>query len=200
MKTDLIAVVDKLAITPNGLYILICLQKGMTPKLVNIPQETSLLEAAGYLHNNTLTNSALEIIAKTAYLSRTSKTKIHLKDEDLQKLELYRLQFPPGKLPSGSSSRTSISELRPRFEWFFAKFPQYYNWDLVLRATALYIDEYEPRQYEFMRNSENFIYKQDLNKIMKSLLADYCQHVIDGALVQELSSSPSIINIPGLNK
>lgn len=200
MKTDLTAVVDKLAITPNGLYILICLQKGMAPKLVNIPQETSLLEAAGYLHNNALTDSALEIIAKAAYLSRTSKTKIHLKDEDLQKMELYRLQFPPGKLPSGSSSRTSISELRPRFEWFFAKFPQYFNWDLVLRATALYIDEYEPRQYEFMRNSENFIYKQDLNKIMKSLLADYCQHVIDGAISQELSSSPSIINIPGLNK
>lgn len=198
MKADLLAVVDKLGLTPNGLYILVCLQRGLTPKKVDVPLETARLEAEGWLKDGALTHQAAEAIAKATYLGRTSKSKFPLQKEDLKMVDYYRLLFPPGKLPSGSSSRASVTELKPRFEWFFARYPQFYNWNLVLQATALYIDEYEPRQFEFMRNSENFIYKQDVNKIMKSMLADYCQQVLDGTETSA-SSAPSIIHIPGLN-
>lgn len=198
MKIDLTTLVDKLGLTPNGLYVLICLQKGIEPQIVDVAEEKKQLRQDGFLEQDTLTGKATEVMARLTYLSRTGRSKTQLKKEDLSKIELYRLLFPPGKLPSGSSSRSSINELKPRFEWFFTQYPQYHDWNLVLQATALYIDEYEPRGFEFMRNSENFIYKQDLNKIMKSLLADYCQLVLDGTS-DSPSSAPSIINIPGLD-
>jgi hypothetical protein len=197
MKIDLTTLVDKFGVSPNGLYVLICLYKGIVPQIVDVDQEKKQLAKDGFLEKDVPTSKATELIAKLTYLSRTGKAKMQLKKEELSKIELYRLLFPPGKLPSGSHSRSSINELKPRFEWFFTQYPHYYDWDLVLQATALYIDEYEPKGFEYMRNSENFIYKQDLNKIMKSLLADYCQLVIDGT--SEPSSAPSIITIPGLN-
>ena len=199
MKTDLLAAVEKLSMTPNAIYILLCLQKGATPLLVDIPLELKFLEEQEYLADHQLTSKAKDVLAKLSYLSKTSKSKRTLKPADLAYIESYRLLFPPGKLPSGSSSRSSVNELTPRFEWFFTKYPQYNDWNLILQATALYVDEYEQRNYEYMRNSENFIYKQDLNKIMKSLLADYCQQVVDGVDLPGSSSVPSIITIPGLN-
>lgn len=198
MKIDLTTLVDKLGLTPNGLYVLICLQKGIAPQIVDVAEEKKQLSQDGFLDGDALTEKALDVLARLTYLSRTGRNKTQLKTEDRAKIELYRLLFPPGKLPSGSSSRSSINELKPRFEWFFTQYPQFHDWNLVLQATALYIDEYEPRGFEFMRSSENFIYKQDLNKIMKSLLADYCQMVLDGA-TESASPAPSIIHIPGLD-
>lgn len=188
-----------LGLTPNGLYILLCLKEHVQPKLVDVPMEMSRLERDGFLQQGLLSPKAVDAIEQAAVLTKASKRakkKFSLSAEDVQMIEQYRLLFPSGRLPSGAPSRVSVRELTPRFVWFFQAYPLFYDWKIVLPATALYVDEYEPNGYEFMRNSEYFIYKQDVNKVMKSVLADYCQLILDG--VDEEKGGPSVVRIPGL--
>jgi hypothetical protein len=43
------------------------------------------------------------------------------------------------------------------------------------------VSDYEAKRYEFMRNSQYFIRKQNLDKSFESDLATYCELVVSGA-------------------
>ena len=53
--------------------------------------------------------------------------------------------------------------------------------ETILYATEKYVSEYELKRYEYMRNSQYFIRKQNLDKSFESDLATYCELVVSGA-------------------
>jgi hypothetical protein len=197
MKIDL-TTMYKLGLTPNGIYLLFCLKKQIEPRLINTALESGLLEKNGFIDHGNLTTKSLEVLAKAQYLGKSKTSRDKLSDEDVPFIEKYRSLFPAGKFPSGAAARSSVNELRPRFEVFFSKLPEYKDWSLVLQATALYLDDAEHRNWEFTQSSENFIYKLDQYKVWKSTLAKYCQMTLDGNAEYASAAVPSIVNIPGL--
>lgn len=197
MKIDL-TTLYKLGLTPNGVYLLFCLKRQIEPRLIDTALESSLLERDGYIDNGSLTVKSLDALAKAQYLGKTKAARDKLSDDDIPYIEKYRSLFPAGKFPSGAAARSSVNELKPRFEVFFQKMPDYKDWNLVLQATALYLDEAEQRNWEFTQSSENFIYKLDQFKVWRSTLAKYCQMILDGNAENVSASVPSIVNIPGL--
>ena len=55
-----------------------------------------------------------------------------------------------------------------------------YNWETVIKATAMYVDEYETSNYLYMQTSQYFIRKQAADKSWNSTLSDYCEIVLSG--------------------
>jgi hypothetical protein len=49
-----------------------------------------------------------------------------------------------------------------------------------MKATALYVDEFETKNYLYMKNSQYFIRKQMSDKSWDSELANYCDLIING--------------------
>lgn len=86
--------------------------------------------------------------------------------------------FPKGKLPSGKQARADRRNLKANFIWFFKNYK--YDWDIILKATALYVDEYERKNYLYMRTSQYFISKMNPDKSRESELANYCAQIISG--------------------
>jgi hypothetical protein len=96
-------------------------------------------------------------------------------------IKLYRSGFPAGKLPSGKPGRQNIRTLENAFRWFFEVYD--YTWKEVTDATIMYINQYEEKDYMYMKTSQYFICKQDKNKVKHSELADYCDMIRDGVML-----------------
>ena len=99
--------------------------------------------------------------------------------EFLQNIEAYRELFPNIKLPSGVYARSAVKNLEPAMVWFFENFN--YSWDTVLKATKMYINEYEIKRWMYLKNSQYFIRKQNVYKQYTSELANYCENILNGA-------------------
>ena len=91
----------------------------------------------------------------------------------LQKIQEYVEIFPNRKLNSGKYARVNPKNLEASFRWFFENYD--YDWDLIIKATEKYVDEYSIRNYEYMRNSQYFIRRQAMDKSFDSDLATYCE-------------------------
>ena len=100
----------------------------------------------------------------------------------LDKLKEYREIFPAGKLPSGKPARVNIRTLESSFRWFFDMFEP--TWDEIIKATKMYVNEYEAKDYMYMKTSQYFISKTDKNKVKTSDLMDYIDMVRDGVIDQ----------------
>lgn len=109
-------------------------------------------------------------------------TKKNLKDEEvlgsnyIEYINKYNNLFPTGKLPSGVRGRSTIVELKKKFIWFFSNYN--YSWDLVLKATARYLDEYEAKNFFQMRNALYFVQKT-VNGELHCDLANYCEDCLE---------------------
>lgn len=90
----------------------------------------------------------------------------------------YNMLFPRGKLPSGKQARVNAKNLEASFKWFFKNFD--YSWEIVLKATELYVNEYRLRNYLYMRTSQYFIRKTLPDRTSESELANYCEMIITG--------------------
>jgi translation initiation factor 2 beta subunit (eIF-2beta)/eIF-5 len=95
--------------------------------------------------------------------------------EDFDKrIDEYLEIFPKFKLPSGKYARTDKKNLENNFRWFFEN--HNYDWETVINATKMYVDEYERQGYKYMRTSQYFIRKQNsAEKSFESELANYCE-------------------------
>jgi len=133
----------------------------------------------------TVTTSGRGIIRKydNYFVRAKKKTNIQLMGKDFaDKLENYRNVFPPGKLPSGTPARQNIRSLETAFRWFFECYD--FTWEEIIKASRMYVNEFEDKEYLYMKNSQYFISKQDKNKIKHSDLADYCDMIRDGIIDQ----------------
>jgi hypothetical protein len=71
-----------------------------------------------------------------------------------------------------------VKTLENSFRWFFDNYS--YSWDIILEATTKYVDDYEMKNYEFMRTSQYFVRKQNTDKTWDSDLATYCDMILNG--------------------
>ena len=153
------------------------------PKVDQVDKD--ILVEVGYLNfedgQYTLTDKAkLFIVTLDNYFIKAKKkTNIQLMGKDfLEKIKTYREIFPAKKLPSGNLARNNVKALGEAFRWFFETYD--HDWDTILKATSMYVNEYRDKQYMYMKTSQYFISKQDKHRVKHSSLADYCDMILEG--------------------
>jgi len=163
-------------LTPNQLYLLYCLYVQEKPLYINMYTELRGLQVAGYVSaDGRITNKGVEIAEKIPVSKKVPKKTSMVITED--SITQYLDLFPKGKLPSGKLARSDRKNIKSNFEWFFKNYE--YTWDVVIRATALYVDEYEKKNYLYMKTSQYFISKMNPDRTRDSELANYCSSVVN---------------------
>lgn len=171
-------------LTPNQCYVLCCMKESIVPaKAINIHNELRALGLGEWVINGALTPKAEEVLSKIGGLFEVQKKKTtkELMGEDYaDRITKYLDLWDMGKLPSGKPARVAKSNVETAFKWFFENHD--YDWDLIMKATVAYINEYEGKspKYMYMRNSQYFIRKQVSDKSWSSDLADYCENIKNG--------------------
>jgi hypothetical protein len=170
-------------LTPNSYYILFCISENITPNdFVNKNLEVNRLKIDGWLKDNLdLTSKSIIFISEINSFFKKSKKKtssILMGDSFLDQIKFYNEIFPNRKLSSGKYARVNVKTLENSFRWFFENYT--YSWDVVLKATEKYVDEYSIRRYEYMRTAQYFVRKQNTDKTWDSELATYCDLIENG--------------------
>jgi hypothetical protein len=167
-------------ITPDAYYVLNCIKEKVVPNnFVNKNIQVERLKRTGWINENlTLTNKSLIFIKEiNSFFKKTKKkTSQFLLGQDFtDKMQEYVEMFPNRKLSSGKYARVNIKNLETGFRWFFENYD--YDWSIILAATEKYVDEYSLKNYEYMRTSQFFIRKQNIDKTFESDLANYCEQI-----------------------
>jgi hypothetical protein len=118
-------------------------------------------------------------------------TALDLLGEDYQNnIDAYINLFPTSKLPSGKYARGNKKNIQENFMWFFQEYD--YEWDVILKATAIYIEEYFKKNYEFMRTAMYFI-KKLKDGTAESELANYCDIVVNDTYTPERTFKKKVV-------
>jgi hypothetical protein len=174
----------KYNMSPNQLYFLDCCRYKIKPsKLINEEAEKMICIQKGFIDLDChLSITATQMLAEyDTFLDKTKKkvAKEVLGENFMEKVNTYRQLFPKIRFPSGSLARQSTNELKDKFIWFFKTFPEY-DWELVFDATDYYLYLKKQVDYQYAVTSSYFIKKTEtLTKETKSILADYCQQLLD---------------------
>lgn len=162
--------------------MLYCLRNKIQCTTVNPYAEGRELKFKGLVNDNwELLPEAIALLDKIDEFFAVKKeetTKVIVGDDFKENIIKYLSLFPKRKLPSGKLARSDKKNLEINFRWFFKTFD--YSWDVVLKATAHYVDEYEKSNYLYMQTSQYFISKTQSDKSKMSELANYCSMLIDG--------------------
>ena len=175
-------------LTPNSFYVLYSICNKIKPyKYVNSSLEVTKLKQEGWLEED-LSLSSKSIIFITeidGFFKKAKKktTKDLLGNNFTDNIQKYVEIFPNRKLSSGKYARVNPKNLENSFRWFFENYD--YDWDMIFKATKKYIYDYSLKNYEYMRTSQYFIRKQNIDKTYDSELADYC-NMIDNVLDDEV--------------
>lgn len=172
-----------LGLTPNSLYILYNISKNTVPnQLVNTSIEMARLTTGEWLIDGKPSGKAILLVKELDGYFKTSKKKTSsdiMGDDFSTRIEEYLDIFPKFKLPSGKYARSDKKNLENNFRWFFESHS--YDWDTVINATKMYVDEYERQGYKYMRTSQYFIRKLNpAEKTFESELANYCEVYMNG--------------------
>lgn len=167
-------------LTPNAFYILYCVYTKVKPdKSVNAALEIARLKASNFLSEDLeLSENSLKFIQEIeGYFKKSKKktSKTLMGEEFLENIKTYNECFPATKLPSGVYARVNVKSLENAFRWFFQEFD--YSWEVVIQATEKYVEEYAINRYNYMRNSQYFVRKQNTDKTWDSTLATYCDMI-----------------------
>lgn len=172
-------------LSPNQFYVLCCIRDGISPRNVNLHQEVRNLTGDGWItpaasDGYIISEKAKEIIKVLEDYTKSEKkvdTPAQMASME-ENIVRYNIMFPAKKLPSGKMARSAAKNLEVNFIWFFKNHE--YSWDTVFKATAIYLDQYESKNYLYMRTSQYFIRKMEGDRSFKSELADYCAIVESG--------------------
>ena len=183
---ELFQKIQKYKITPNQCMILFAFDEGITPSNCE-DADLSTLFKEGYMHENksiTLEGKKIIITLNNYFTVNKKKTSKQLlgKSGSLN-IEQYRAIFPAGKLPSGVPARNNVKILTENFRWFFSEYD--YTWEEIIKSTKMYVNEYRDSEYLYMMTSQYFISKQNKHKVITSLLADYCDMIIEGVTTED---------------
>jgi hypothetical protein len=172
-------------LTPNQLYLLWCKRNSLKPNFnINLNIEYMRLVNAGWLdENQELVSKSIQLIQELDSFFKISKKKTSnnlLGDNFICRIEEYLEIFPKFKLPSGKYARSDKKNLETNFRWFFETHS--YDWETIINATKMYVDEYERQGYKYMRTSQYFIRKLNpAEKTFESELANYCEVYLNGS-------------------
>ena len=178
-------VLIKNGLTPNQFYLLWCKRNNINPSFtLHLNLEYKKLVVEEWLDaNQELTSKSLIIVQETDSFFKISKKKTStdiLGDKFICRIEEYLEIFPKFKLPSGKYARSDKKNLENNFRWFFENHS--YDWDTVINATKMYVDDYERQGYKYMRTSQYFIRKLNpAEKTFESELANYCDTYMNGS-------------------
>jgi hypothetical protein len=178
---ELFTKIQKYNITPDQCMLLFGLIEGITPSNFQANNIFNLFEQGYIDKNKVITVEGHKVITTLNNYFTVNKKKT---DKELLgqigviNINQYRNIFPRGKLPSGVPGRNNIKILTENFRWFFAEYD--YTWEEIIKATNMYVNEYQKNNYMYMQNSQYFISKQDKHKVKTSTLSDYCDMVRDG--------------------
>lgn len=184
-QEEFFAVLRKNGITPNQYERLLELSVHNTGQLLFLVQDNqSLFDNEMIVETKDgkyfVTQKGEGLIKKIETLFRKETAGSKKVDSDFTaNVEAYRELFPNIKLPSGVYARSAVKNLEPALIWFFENFN--YSWDTVLKATKMYINEYEIKRWMYLKNSQYFIRKQNAYKQYTSELANYCENILNGA-------------------
>jgi hypothetical protein len=175
-------------LSPNQYYLLCCIRDSISPLRINMHLELRSLVAEGWLvqenkhiHEYKLTPKSYTLIDQLESLFKINKRKTSnqiLGDKFKENIAQYTQMFPNQKLPSGKAARSAPGNLEKNFRWFFDNFN--YEWELILQATGVYINEHQKNNYLYMRTSQYFIRKDNLSD-----LADLCENILNGGYEEE---------------
>lgn len=174
----LISLTQETGLSPNELYLLWSIHNKTKPLNINAHTELRKLKSKSLIDDEgKLSPMAIEFLSK---MQNQDVPKVAVSSTDITDdyIEKYVMLFPKGKLPSGKQARADRRNLKANFIWFFKNYK--YDWDTILKATALYVDEYERKNYLYMRTSQYFISKMNPDKSRESELANYCSQIISG--------------------
>ena len=172
-----------LEISPNQYYILYCLHNeiDIPSCFTSINAEIRILTSDGYLKDLKLTAKGLDLFGT----KKKSEPKIKVMKVTEEMIKEYLNLFPPIKLPSGKYARAAGKNIESQFTWFFKTYN--YDWKTVLKATGMYIDEYETKNFLYMKTSYYFISKTLPDRNRDSELANYCAMIESG--IQDTSNN-----------
>tara|TARA_Y100000361_G_scaffold45498_1_gene39351 strand:+ start:4222 stop:4809 length:588 start_codon:yes stop_codon:yes gene_type:complete len=185
---DIFNLLKKYNLTPNQFYLLYSMKyKIKTDNFINISLELKRLKNDKWVkEDNKMADKAMLVVDQVESFFKVQKkrTSTALMGPDcIKKIKEYSEIFPKFKLPSGKYARTNIKTLEAGFRWFFSNFD--YKWETILKATKIYVEEYEMNNYKYMRTSQYFVRKQMTDKSYESPLADYCEAILNGVEEQK---------------
>lgn len=189
----------KNSLTPNQLYLLDCVKNKIKPILLtSVSLEAHRLVEDKWLIKKddkySLSDKAFILVNEIeSYFKKTKKktnTSI-LGDSYDKNIESYIETFPKEKLPSGKYARVNKKTIEECFRWFFNNYN--YDWSVVLKATQNYVDEYYVNGYKYMRTSQYFIRKAEVDKTWSSELANYCDAVLNGSAEEQYVFKQNIV-------
>lgn len=172
--------ISNAGLTPNAFYVLYCMHYKLVPdKSVNSSIEVIRLKSLNYVNKDLeLSDKSIKFIQEIEGYFKKSKKKTSknlMGDDFLDNIKTFNECFPATKLPSGVYARVNVKSLENAFRWFFQEFD--YSWETVIQATEKYVEEYAINRYNYMRNSQYFVRKQNTDKTWDSTLATYCDMI-----------------------
>jgi len=180
--TEIFIKIIQQGLTPNAYYVLHCIKDKIVPhSSINKDLECKRLQSGAWLTEDLqLTDKSIIFTTEIEGYFKKSKKKTSkdlLGHNFMQNIEAYVTIFPNKKLSSGKYARVPPKNLENAFRWFFETYN--YDWETIFLATQKYVNEYESKNYEYMRNSQYFLRKQNIDKSWDSDLATYCEFLKD---------------------
>jgi len=180
--TEIFIKIIQQGLTPNAYYVLHCIKDKIVPhSSINKDLECKRLQSSAWLTEDLqLTDKSIIFTTEIEGYFKKSKKKTSkdlLGHNFMQNIEAYVTIFPNKKLSSGKYARVPPKNLENAFRWFFETYN--YDWETIFLATQKYVNEYESKNYEYMRNSQYFLRKQNIDKSWDSDLATYCEFLKD---------------------
>lgn len=157
------------------------MRENISPTTINIHQTLRELQEKEFIDaENNLLPKAMSLIARVESFFKIHKKKTStqlLGKEFIDNMTAYNQLFPSKKAGSGKYMRANIKNVETNFRWFFENYS--YTWEVILDATAKYLDQQLRDNYKYTRTSMYFIRKQDKG-IVSSDLADWCEIISSG--------------------
>ena len=180
--TEVYNILREEKLTPNQLYLLHCVKdKIADPRWPpGHPDYRKLKVDSWVLGNNELSAKSKALIKKVDGYFKVRKKKTStaiMGDSFKENITCYNEMYPNMRLPSKVPARSSMSQLEPRFRWFFENHE--YSWDIVMRATEMYLTERELANWQMTTCAKYFI-KKRIAGMDESKLADFCELVKSG--------------------
>jgi|32_taG_2_1085360.scaffolds.fasta_scaffold30657_2 hypothetical protein len=182
IMTEIFNLMTKEGLTPNCFYVLYCIKEKIVPTdIINKKLECKkLINQEWITPDLQLTNKSIIFTTKVDGYFKKSKKKTSknlMGNNFMQNIDAYVKIFPNKKLSSGKYARIPAKSLENGFRWFFENYN--YDWQTIFTATQKYVNEYATKNYEYMRNSQYFLRKQNIDKSWNSDLAVYCEYLND---------------------
>jgi hypothetical protein len=171
---------------------MLCYKERVQPLDIDINKEYAALVNKGLMQGASITEQG-ELALSQLFPAPPIKVKKPKakKPSDIEipdaLIEYYRMMWPAKLLDSGKYARQPALILKKTFQSFFTMFTSMVEWDIILLATAWYLEIKTQEDFAFSHCSQYFILRHDKDsKSIISPLADMYQRILDGQYPHEL--------------